>query len=153
MKYIIAQSTQEYNAAKALFIEYAKWLNIDLCFQNFNKELAEIEIMYNEKDGGIVLCVDDDKYIGCSAIRKIDDTTCELKRMWVQPSYQGKKIGEALLNECIAIAKKLNYKQIRLDTLSRLQPAIHLYKKYGFVETTAYYNNPNANVVYMKIDI
>jgi putative acetyltransferase len=153
MKYIIAQTEEQYKAAKTLFSEYASWLNIDLCFQNFNKELAEIEIMYNEKDGGIVLCVDDDKYIGCSAIRKIDDTTCELKRMWVQPLHQGKKFGEALLNECINIAKKLNYKQIRLDTLSRLQPAIHLYKKYGFVETTAYYKNPNADVVYMKMDI
>ena len=61
------------------------------------------------------------------------------------------RIGETLLKECIALAKKLNYKEILLDTLKRLQPAIKLYKKYNFIETEAYYKNPNNDVVYMKL--
>lgn len=153
MKYSIATSKEEYEEAKKLFTEYAAWLNIDLCFQNFTKELDEIEKMYATDSGGIFLCVDDDKYIGCSAIRRMDDTTCELKRMWVQQNYQGKGIGEELLKKCIDLAQQLNYKTIRLDTLSRLQPAIQLYKKYSFEETTSYYNNPNADVVYMKKEL
>jgi carbonic anhydrase len=153
VKYIIAKSKQQFEEAKKLFTEYATWLNIDLCFQNFTKELEEIEKMYAAHSGGIFLCVDDDKYIGCSAIRRMDDTTCELKRMWVQQNYQGKGIGEELLNKCIDLANKLNYKTIRLDTLSRLQPAIQLYKKYAFEETSSYYNNPNPDVVYMKKEL
>jgi putative acetyltransferase len=153
VNYIIATTKEEYEAAKKLFTEYATWLNIDLCFQNFGKELDEIEKMYAANNGGIFLCVDNNNYIGCSAIRKIDENACELKRMWVQQNYQGKGIGEELLKKCIDLAKNLNYKTIRLDTLSRLQPAIQLYKKYGFEETGSYYNNPNPDVVYMKKEL
>lgn len=149
--YILANSQLEYEAAQRLFNEYAQWLNIDLCFQNFDKELQQLSIMYAATSGGIVLCKKDNDFIGCSAIRKIDTTSCELKRMWVQLPYQKLGIGETLLKECVALAKKLNYKEIRLDTLKRLQPAIKLYKKYNFIETEAYYKNPNNDVVYMKL--
>lgn len=149
--YILANSQLEYEAAQRLFNEYAQWLNIDLCFQNFDKELQQLSIMYAATSGGIVLCKKDNDFIGCSAIRKIDTTSCELKRMWVQLPYQKLGIGEKLLKECVALAKKLNYKEIRLDTLKRLQPAIKLYKKYNFIETEAYYKNPNNDVVYMKL--
>ena len=130
-EYILANSQLEYEAAQLLFNEYAQWLNIDLCFQNFDKELQQLSIMYAATSGGIVLCKKDNDFIGCSAIRKIDTTSCELKRMWVQLPYQKLGIGETLLKECIALAKKLNYKEILLDTLKRLQPAIKLYKKYN----------------------
>ena len=150
-EYILANSQLEYEAAQLLFNEYAQWLNIDLCFQNFDKELQQLSIMYAATSGGIVLCKKNNDFIGCSAIRKIDTTSCELKRMWVQLPYQKLGIGETLLKECIALAKKLNYKEIRLDTLKRLQPAIKLYKKYNFIETEAYYKNPNNDVVYMKL--
>jgi len=150
-EYILANSQLEYEAAQLLFNEYAQWLNIDLCFQNFDKELQQLSIMYAATSGGIVLCKKNNDFIGCSAIRKIDTTSCELKRMWVQLPYQKLGIGETLLKECIALAKKLNYKEILLDTLKRLQPAIKLYKKYNFIETEAYYKNPNNDVVYMKL--
>jgi len=150
-EYILANSQLEYEAAQLLFNEYAQWLNIDLCFQNFDKELQQLSIMYAATSGGIVLCKKNNDFIGCSAIRKIDTTSCELKRMWVQLPYQKLGIGETLLKECIALAKKLNYKEILLDTLKRLQPAIKLYKKYNFIETEAYYKNPNSDVVYMKL--
>ncbi len=150
-EYILANNQLEYEAAQLLFNEYAQWLNIDLCFQNFDKELQQLSIMYAATNGGIVLCKKNNDFIGCSAIRKIDTTSCELKRMWVQLPYQKLGIGETLLKECIALAKKLNYKEMRLDTLKRLQPAIKLYKKYNFIETEAYYKNPNNDVVYMKL--
>ena len=150
-EYILANNQLEYEAAQLLFNEYAQWLNIDLCFQNFDEELQQLSIMYAATSGGIVLCKKGNDFIGCSAIRKIDTTSCELKRMWVQLPYQKLGIGETLLKECIALAKKLNYKEILLDTLKRLQPAIKLYKKYNFIETEAYYKNPNNDVVYMKL--
>lgn len=153
MEFIIANTEQDYEAAAVLFKEYSSWLQVDLCFQSFNEELKTLEKMYSKQDGGIVLCKDGNKYVGCSAIRRIDETACELKRMWVQLPYQKKGIGELLLKECIAIAKNLQYKTIKLDTLQRLLPAIHLYKKYGFLETTSYYHNPLENVVYMELAI
>jgi putative acetyltransferase len=152
-EYILANTTQEYEAAAKLFTKYAEWLQIDLCFQNFTEELEDLQTMYAHDTGGIILCKIDDVFIGCAAIRKIDTDACELKRMWVQLPHQKKGIGEKLLQECIALAKQLNYKEIRLDTLQRLQPAIQLYKKYNFIETEAYYKNPNKDVVYMKLNL
>ena len=118
-EYILANSQLEYEAAQLLFNEYAQWLNIDLCFQNFDKELQQLSIMYAATNGGIVLCKKDNDFIGCSAIRKIDTTSCELKRMWVQLPYQKLGIGETLLKECIALAKKLNYKEIRKQFIGK----------------------------------
>lgn len=115
-------------------MEYASWLQVDLCFQSFDKELQTLEKMYAPQNGGIVLCKLEDEFIGCSAIRRIDTDICELKRMWVKPGHQNKGIGVGLLKECIQMAEKLKYKCIRLDTLERLAAAIHLYKKHGFVE-------------------
>lgn len=149
-EYIIASSKTEYEAAANLFKEYANWLQVDLCFQSFEKELQALPQMYSVNDGGIILCKDKNNYIGCVALRRIDDVTAELKRMWVQPPFQKKGIGEKLLYEAILMAKKLQYKLIRLDTVTKLVPAIALYKKNGFVETTAYYKNPLPDVVYME---
>ena len=106
--------------------------------------------MYSAADGGIILCKKEDEFIGCVAIRRMDTHTAELKRMWVRLPYQGQGIGEQLLKESLALVAKLQYRCIRLDTLQRLAPAIKLYKKYGFVETAAYYDNPNKDVVYME---
>ena len=135
-EYRIAKSKEEFDAAANLFLEYANWLQVDLCFAAQN--------------GGIVLCKLNNEYIGCSAIRRIDNNICELKRMWVKPGHQNKGIGLGLLKECIKIAAALNYSTIRLDTLTRLEAAIHLYKKHGFVETAPYYFNPEKEVVYME---
>ncbi len=152
MQYTIATTVNDFEQAGKLFLEYSKWLQVDLCFQSFANELETLPTMYNTQSGGIVLCKKGDEYIGCAAIRRIDDTSCELKRMWVQLPYQKKGIGEMLLKECIQLAKNLNYKTIKLDTLQKLQPAISLYKKYGFAETKAYYNNPLNSVVYMELN-
>lgn len=149
-EYCIAKSKEEYEAAAFLFLEYANWLQVDLCFQSFDKELQTLDQMYAPQNGGIVLCKLEDEFIGCAAIRRIDNDICELKRMWVRPGLQNKGLGVGLLQECIKMAEQLKYSYIRLDTLKRLEAAIHLYKKYGFVETAPYYFNPEKEVVYME---
>ncbi len=151
MEYIVATSEADFTAAAALFRTYAHWLKVDLCFQSFEDELNRLPEMYNTAIGGIVLCKDDVQYVGCAAIRPKKEGNCELKRMWVEEAYKGKGIGEQLLLQCIKLAKDIGYKSILLDTLEHLQPAIALYKKHGFVETTAYYNNPLKGVVYMAL--
>jgi len=149
-EYIHVKNKQEYMAASDLFREYAAWLNIDLCFQKFDEELNGLEKMYGAPYGGIVLCKEEHNIIGCIAIRKIDSKTAELKRMYVKPEFQQKGIGTVLLNEALLLAKKYNYKKIRLDTLTNMKPAIDLYKKNGFYEIPAYYYNPESTAVYFE---
>jgi putative acetyltransferase len=141
---------QDYRIASALFREYADWLNIDLSFQKFDKELAELKQMYNSKDGGIILAVHEGEYIACVAVRRIDSETAELKRMYVKSSFRQKGTGQSLLDEALKLARECGYKKIKLDTLNHMTPAMELYRKNGFKETGPYYLNPNPDTVYFE---
>lgn len=147
---IFAQTTEEYAAAARLFKEYAGWLNIDLCFQNFDEELEQLDLMYALPTGGIILFKENNNYIGCVGIRKRDVATCEMKRMWIQPAHQGKGLGDVLLTEAIKLAATCGYQKILLDTLNHMKPAIELYKKHKFYEIPPYYNNPDPRAVYFE---
>ena len=149
-EYIIVTKEEEYKAVAVLFKEYADWLNIDLGFQKFSEELQQLKIMYGPPYGGIILVKNENDFIGCIAIRKIDIVTAELKRMYVRATYQGLGIGKKLLDEAIILAKKSGYEKMRLDTLSNMTPAINLYKQNGFYEIPAYYHNPEKTAVYFE---
>ena len=153
INFLIANSIEEYKHAADLFKQYAAWLNVDLSFQNFEAELMELKTMYSAPSGGIILCRTADEFVACVAIRKINNDTAELKRMYVQPAYQGQGIAKKLLEKAIELAKVANYTCIRLDTLNYMLPAINLYKKKGFVEISAYYHNPNASAIYFELVI
>lgn len=150
VEYILAENSNDYQAAKQLFKEYADDINIDLSFQKFDKELSEIEKMYAPPVGGIILCKAENKHVGCIAIRNISDKVCELKRMYVHPEFRGKGIGKILLEKIIHLAKDYHYELIRLDTLNYMAPAIHLYKEYNFYEIEPYYFNPNSTAIYFE---
>jgi len=149
-EYNLVQTDEEYKAAALLFKEYAAWLGIDLGFQHFEEELGNLKTMYNAAAGGIILCKEAGSYIACVAVRRSTANTAELKRMFVQPAHQHKGIGKDLLEKAIALAISCNYEYIRLDTLNHMTPAINLYKKYGFYEIPAYYNNPVSTAVYFE---
>jgi GNAT superfamily N-acetyltransferase len=152
-EYILATSDEEYRLAAQLFSEYAVAINIDLAFQHFDEELSTIREMYGSPEGGIILCKTNNGYAGCVGIRKIDAATAELKRMYVKPAFQNRKIGKELLRQAIMLAKKCNYKTIRLDTLNYMLPAIHLYTQHGFYEIPAYYFNPNTTAVFFEMKL
>jgi carbonic anhydrase len=153
VNYINAESEEEYTTAAGLFKEYSEWLNIDLSFQHFDEELLSLKTMYGAPNGGIVLCKIENECIGCVGLRKINDDTAELKRMFIKPSYQKQGTGRTLLDKAIELARALNYKTIRLDTLNYMTAAINLYKKHGFYEIPAYYHNPNETAVYFEIKL
>jgi ribosomal protein S18 acetylase RimI-like enzyme len=106
--------------------------------------------MYGLPNGGIILCEIDDQFVACVAVRRIDDSRAELKRMYVQPDQQQKGIGSALLDHALLLARECGYKKIQLDTLSTMTPAMKLYLKNGFVEIPPYYHNPIETAVYFE---
>ena len=148
--YLHVNTVEEYAAAADLFRQYAAWLKIDLSFQHFEEELTELKKMYSAPFGGIILCKKEMDYVGCIAIRKLDSSIAELKRMYVKPAFQHIGIGKTLLMEALLLAGKHNYYKIRLDTLSNMIPAITLYKKNGFYEIPAYYHNPEPTAVFFE---
>lgn len=151
--YQIATTPQDFETGKELFEEYARSLNVDLSFQNFSKELESIDEQYNEPVGALLLASDGEVSVGCSGVRKLDEQTAELKRMYVKKEYRGYQVGLNLLERSIDLAKKLGYKFIRLDTLENMTKAQQLYRSFGFYDIPSYRFNPLPGTIYMEKEL
>ena len=152
MKLILAKSESDIKEARTLLEEYAAWLGISLCFQNFDRELAALPGQYAPPDGRLLLAFEDDEVAGCIALRKIRATTCEMKRLFLRPEFRGRGQGRVLVERIIEEARQIGYTQMCLDTLpGRMDQAIALYKSIGFKEIEPYYNNPVAGATFMEL--
>jgi len=123
---------------RALFVEYARSLQFSLCFQNFEQELASLPGAYAAPKGQILLAESDGRALGVVALRRFDDHSCEMKRLYVRPEARGRGLGERLARAIMAEAARIGYATIRLDTHESMLEAIGLYRALGFREITAY---------------
>ena len=129
--------------ARDLFEAYARELEVDLSFQNFEDELEELENMYSRPDGILFIAYSENgEPVGCFGLRKLEETTCELKRMYIRKESRGLGLGRLLLEKSFEVGRMLGYQRMRLDTLPRLKAAISLYKRSGFYEIEPYRYNP-----------
>lgn len=146
------QSAQEVNEARTLFEAYQKELGKDLSFQQFDAELRDLPNGYTPPSGALLLLLDldDNEFVGCVGVKKLQEHTCEMKRLYVKPSHRVKKYGLELVQAILQEARQLGYQEMCLDTLEELVPAIRLYQKLGFQKTEPYYDNPYDGVVYMR---
>ncbi len=147
-------SAEEIAHTTVLFREYAAWLEIDLCFQDFEKELGELPGEYAPPNGRLFLASKDAGIAGCVAMRKIGEGTCEIKRLFVRPEFRGQGLGRQLAEAIIREAKQIGYQRMRLDTLPpKMNDAIALYRSLGFKEIGLYYNNPVPGAKFMELDL
>ena len=150
MHIIVARTTEQYQAAVTLFKEYAQGLGIDLQFQQFDQELLVIPTRYGPPQGELWLIQDGDQWVGCAALKQLDEHTCELKRMYIQPTYRGRGLADQLMEQALTTGRDLGYQIMKLDSLRRLTPALKLYQRFGFRETVPYNYNPETDVVYFE---
>ena len=137
--------------ARRLFRAYANWLGVDLCFQGFERELAELPGCYAPPAGRLLIARVGGEIVGCVGLRPLETGVCEMKRLWVEPGFAGHGVGRALAEAIIAAARQIGYQRMRLDTLpARMPAAQHLYAALGFREIPAYYHNPLAGVVMLE---
>lgn len=153
MQIIEAKSDKQIETTRQLFREYQEFLGEDLCFQGFEEELASLPGKYADPNGAIFLVEHEGDFIGCVAVRPLEGSTCEMKRLYVQPQAQGLKAGRLLAEIVIEKARELGYEKMQLDTLQRLEKAISLYQKLGFKKISSYYANPLDEVVYLELDL
>ncbi len=150
---IITDGKNRIDEVRELILEYTQGLGRDLSFQDINGELSDPAKKYAAPEGELLVAVKDNRVVGMVAYHRHSDTRCEMKRLYVKPEYRGMKLGERLIEEIIAHARKACYKEMVLDTITPLQSAIHLYKKAGFTECEPYYYNPMDDVVYFKKEL
>ena len=135
--------TTEYQLAAQLFVEYANELGFDLEFQNFKAEINDLQKQYSRPEGIIFIAYDQSlNPVGCVGVRKLESKVCELKRMYIKPNARGKGLGKLLVDKCIQFGLDSGYSKMRLDTLSSMHAAIHVYTKAGFYEIESYRFNP-----------
>jgi carbonic anhydrase len=145
-----AAGAADLETARELFLEYAAWLQEDLCFQGFDQELATLPGKYAPPDGRLFLACRDGKPIGCVALRRFDADSGELKRLYVQPDHRGYGVARALGAAAIEAARAIGYRRVVLDTLDRMTAARALYAAAGFREIPAYYPNPIPGAQFME---
>lgn len=150
MHIIQAGTSTDIEQARQLFREYEHVLEVDLCFQGFEAELAGLPGNYAPPRGALLLAVNGRHAVGCIGLRPLTAKICEMKRLYVQPAYRGRNIGRRLAKAVIRQARAAGYSHMRLDTLKRLQKALRLYAALGFQPIPPYCENPLNGVVFLE---
>ena len=149
-----AESPGQIAQARELFLEYAQSLGFSLCFQNFDKELANLPGDYAPPDGRLLLAEFEGQVAGCVALHKLEDGICEMKRLYLRSPFRGKGLGRAIADRIIAEARTIGYQRMRLDTVEPvMKDAVEIYRRIGFREIATYCKNPIAGALYMELQL
>jgi len=153
----LAETPQDLQAVRALFLDYQASLHVDLCFQGFAQEVDSLPGEYAAPGGALLLALVDGNAAGCCAMRPLHNSdhlnACEMKRLFVRPAFRGFGLGRQLVDRILMQAQMSGYATMLLDTLSDMEAARALYQEAGFVEVAPYYHNPIAGAHYLKVEL
>lgn len=152
-----SNDSTDMEAVRDIFRDYAAELGVDLCFQNFESELAGLPGDYAAPRGTLLTAQVDGEMAGCCAIRPLDSVNypnaCEMKRLYARPTFRGLGLGRSLVELALEFALSAGYECVLLDTLSDMEAARALYEDLGFEEIPPYYHNPIAGAHYLRAQL
>ena len=148
---------RDLDEVRAIFREYADGLGVDLCFQNFEAELAGLPGEYASPRGALFVARVDGELAGCVALRPLDSSdypnAAEMTRLYVRKPFRGFGLGRQLAEATLDAARRAGYDCVLLDTLDDMEAARALYDDLGFEDIPPYYHNPIAGAHYLKADL
>jgi len=150
---ILPATAPDLEDVRTLFGEYSRLVAEALCFQNFDQELEALPGQYAPPGGALWIARDGGMAAGCVALRRLDDSTGEMKRMYVRDAYRGSGLGRRLAVAVVEEARLRKYARVVLDTLPKLAPAIALYRDLGFRETAAYLASPTPGAICFELKL
>lgn len=157
IEFITPATPEQLAATRLIFQEYAHQLGVDLCFQNFEAELAGLPGDYAPPQGCLLLALVDGEIAGCCAMRPLETVdyanACEMKRLYVRPAFRGFGLGRQLAEAVLDAARIAGYHSLLLDTLNDMEAARALYEDLGFKDIPPYYHNPIAGAHYLKVNL
>ena len=157
IKLVTPVTATELKQTRLIFEEYAQQLGIDLCFQNFDAELADLPGDYAQPQGALLLVLVDEELAGCCAMRPLVTSdypnACEMKRLYVRNSHRRMGLGRQLADAILDAARIAGYHHMLLDTLTEMESARALYQDLNFEEIPPYYHNPIAGAHYLKVNL
>jgi ribosomal protein S18 acetylase RimI-like enzyme len=147
-----ATGSADIRIVRRLFTDYAQSLAIDLAYQGFEQELADLPGKYAPPTGALLIAFDEqDNPLGCVAVRPVESGACEMKRLYVGPEGRGTGAGRRLAEAAIKAARLIGYSEMLLDTLPTMAAAQGLYASLGFVQIESYYATPVEGTVFMRL--
>lgn len=153
----VANTEAHLAGIRELFREYATTLSVDLCFQNFESELATLPGEYGQPRGCLLLATVDGEFAGCCALRALDASdyanACEMKRLYVRKAFRGLGVGRQLVESILDHGRHAGFECVLLDTLDDMEAARALYDDLGFEDIPPYYYNPIAGAHYLKASL
>ncbi|MBA4344029.1 MAG: GNAT family N-acetyltransferase [Methylibium sp.] len=149
------QDAQAWDDTRAILRDYANSLDVDLCFQGFEEELAQLPGAYAPPSGLMLLAMVDGAVAGCGAFRDLPDVdypnACEMKRLYVRPAFRRFGLGRLLAQALMDRAAQAGYSSMLLDTLDEMEAARGLYESLGFEEVPPFYYNPLPGAHYLRV--
>jgi GNAT superfamily N-acetyltransferase len=151
---VAVESQGQVALVRGLFREYADAIGVDLEYQGFAAELAALPSPYTPPHGALLVAKVDGDTAGCVALRRLDDETGEMKRLYVRPAFRSWGLGKQLIDGVIRAARRAGYSTLRLDTLPTMTAAQGLYRNLGFIEIPAYNSShlPGTRFYELKLD-
>jgi ribosomal protein S18 acetylase RimI-like enzyme len=147
---IRAATDQDIAHVREMLQEYVAWIGLDLTFQEVDAELSGLPGDYAPPRGALFVAIDGGQYLGMIALRPLDGPVAEMKRLYVRPEARGRGLARALIAKLCDEARRLNYSELRLDTLPNMGEAQALYEALGFVDIEPYYDTPIAGTRFMS---
>jgi GNAT superfamily N-acetyltransferase len=148
---ISATGGEDVEAVRLLWNKYWASFELPSDFQGFSNERDSLPGVYAPPDGRLLLARIDGQPAATAALRRLGESTCEAKRLYVDPSYRGHGVARAILARLVEEARGAGYREMYGDTLPSMEPALRLYNQIGFLEVGPYSPHPTPDAIFLKL--